>query len=833
MVLGLTRLMIVLAGCFGLLTTAPAQETVGTGGPAAPATPAQPAVISPPSFFPAELAQRVARVASDIESAAKGIERVKSREDGLTAQRLELERIEVEAQRVIDALRPRLAAVKAQVQKLGPPPDKDATPEAPGIAGERSRLTAVEAEIEGAIKTVELALVRSRQLVGHVQRLRQALFARDLVRHSGSPLSPATWKAFAAELPRTGRQIARLAAEWWRLAGSNLVGLGLVLAAAVGAYAAFRLPLAHIQRRIHESPIALRQYFPQAVDAFWFAAGLALPPLAAATVAYVGLAWLGLLTVTAGEFALSALRAFVVFQIIRALAGAVLSSTASGQPLIDIADASAPKLLFLANLLAGLIALDLLLGDAVRMLYLPIEIGAVQAMVTSLAFAALLFAFTRIPLAGREAALVQTPSRSRPRWLKIPVALAALAIVATTLAGYVALGKFISTQVLLIGGMGLFILSAHLVIRRVAVVMTDGERSMGQILETRLGLDHDRTSYLTRLLVFTVEFLLLLAALPLLVLTWGYTREDFLDWLRLGIVGIEIGQFQISLGRILLSFALFFVLLFVTRVVQRWLDRSVLSPARVDRSIAHSVLMGVGYTGVGLALVVALSYAGLDFTKLAIVAGALSLGIGFGLQAIFNNFVSGIILLIERPIKVGDWIVVNGQEGFVRRINVRATEIETFDRSSLIIPNSELITGTVMNWTHRNLIGRLIVSVRVSHKADPEQVMKILSDVVDRSPSLLREPAPAILFEDFGESALIFSVRAFVPDVMRRLTVQSELRLAIAKAFREAGIEIPYRQHDIHLRDLDGVKQVFARALEARRREQEVEAEAGDTKPAS
>lgn len=830
MVLGLTRLIIVLAGCFGLLTATLAQETVGTGEAAAP-TSAQPAAISAPSFFPAELAQRVARVASDIESAAKGIERVKSREDGLTAQRLELERIEVEAQQVIDALRPRLAAVKAQVQKLGPPPDKDAAPEAPAIASERSRLTAVQAELEGAVKTVELALVRSRQLVGHVQRLRQALFARDLVRHSGSPLSPATWKAFAAELPRTGRQIARLAAEWWRLAGSNLVGLGLVLAAAVGAYALFKLPLSHIRRRIHESPIALRQYFPRAIDAFWLAAGLAFPPLAAATVGYVGLAWLGLLTVTAGELALSALRAFVVFQIIRAMAGAAFSPTASGQPLIAIADASAPKLLFLANLLAGLIALDLLLGDVVRMLYLPIEIGAVQATATSLAFAALLIAFTRVPLAGREAALLEAPSRSRPRWLKIPIALAALTIVATTLAGYVALGKFITTQVMLIGGLGLFILSVHLVIRRVAVVMTDGERPMGRILETRLGLDHDRTSYLTRLLVLLVELLLLLAALPLLLLTWGYTREDFLDWLRLGIVGIEIGQFQISLGRILLSFALFFVLLFATRVVQRWLDRSVLGPARVDRSIAHSVLMGVGYTGVGLALVIALSYAGLDFTKLAIVAGALSLGIGFGLQAIFNNFVSGIILLIERPIKVGDWIVVNGQEGFVRRINVRATEIETFDRSSLIIPNSELITGTVMNWTHRNLIGRLIVSVRVSYKADPEQVMKILADVVDRSPSLLREPAPLIVFEDFGESAMMFSVRAFVPDVMRRLTVQSELRLAIAKAFRDAGIEIPYRQHDIHLRDLDGVKQAFARALEARRREQEVEA--GDTSPAS
>src|SRR5690606_38382973 len=165
----------------------------------------------------------------------------------------------------------------------------------------------------------------------------------------------------------------------------------------------------------------------------------------------------------------------------------------------------------------------------------------------------------------------------------------------------------------------------------------------------------------------------------------------------------------------------------------------------------------IGYTRVGLAFIATLSNAGLDFTQLSIVAGAPCLGIGFRLPAIFNTFVSGIILLVERPIKVGDWIVVGDQEGFVRRINVRATEIETFDRSSLIIPNSELITGTVMNWTHRDPIGRVVVLVRVSYRADPEQVVAILRHVAGQSPSLLRVPEPTVVFEDFGESAMVFS----------------------------------------------------------------------------
>jgi small-conductance mechanosensitive channel len=846
----LSRLLLVAIMCIGGLTlaTAPSRHAAAAENeapaaapapvqpavpaePAAPAVPAQPTTqVQPgaPSLFPPELAQRVARLASDIENAAKGIERVKHRESGLAAQRVELERIEVEAQQVIAALRPRLDAVAAQLQKLGPTPDKDAAPEAPAIATERARLSAANAEVGGAIKTAELTLVRARQLVGHVQNLRQALFARDLLLRSGSPLAFSTWQQLAAELPRAVRQIANLAFDWWRTVGERLSELVLVIGGAAAVYAALRWALSRLWRRRQSSTrhYGLASYFPNAANAIWAAATRGLPPLAAAGVLYSGLATLDLLTVTVGEFALAALWAFAIYIGIQAGAGAALSSRPPDHPLIDIADSSAPKLLRLTNAFATLLALDLLLSDVVRMLYLPLEIGVVQAGITSLAVAALLIAFVRVPLASRQSALLEPPSRARPRWLKLPLTILALAIIGTTLAGYVALGQFMSKQVMLVGGTALALFFVHVAIRRVAAVLIEGDRPIGRILEARLGLDHQRTSYLTRMLVFLFEFLLLLAVVPAVLLTWGFAREDLLDWPKLGIVGFQIGQFQFSLARILLAVLLFLALLSGTRFIQRWLDRSVLGPARVDRAISHSVLMGVGYTGVALATIIALSYAGLDFTQLAIVAGALSLGIGFGLQAIFNNFVSGIILLVERPIKVGDWIVVGTQEGFVRRINVRATEIETFDRASLIIPNSELVTGSVTNWTHRNPIGRLVIYVRVSYKADPEQVLAILVRVAEQSTSLLREPGPTAVFEDFAESAMLFSLRCFVPDVGSRLGVGTELRVAISKAFREAGIEIAYPQHDVHLRDLDGVRSALTRALEARRRENEGEAEA-------
>ena len=221
---------------------------------------------------------------------------------------------------------------------------------------------------------------------------------------------------------------------------------------------------------------------------------------------------------------------------------------------------------------------------------------------------------------------------------------------------------------------------------------------------------------------------------------------------------------QISLARILLGIVLFIALLFATRVFQRWLrERSV--QTRLDPSIANSVDTVVGYVGVAVAALLSVSYAGLDITNLAIVAGALSVGIGFGLQSIVNNFVSGLILLIERPIKVGDRVVVGDQQGLVRRISVRATEIETLDRASLIVPNSELITGRVLNWTHRNSLGAVNVKVGVGYNSDPEQVIAILMKCAEDHPDVLRTPAPGAALESFGDSALLFNLRVSLPDI--------------------------------------------------------------------
>ncbi len=287
----------------------------------------------------------------------------------------------------------------------------------------------------------------------------------------------------------------------------------------------------------------------------------------------------------------------------------------------------------------------------------------------------------------------------------------------------------------------------------------------------------------------------------LLGLALGVEFSQYVElWVRFN-EGLTLGDVNLTPTSILNFGVIFGLGYFATTVIQRIVKSTVLPKTKMDKGSQNALVSGVGYIGYTLAAVVALSSIGFNLSSIAIVAGALSVGIGFGLQTIVSNFVSGIILLVERPIKEGDWIEASGFSGTVKKISVRSTQIETFDRAMVVVPNSELIAGSVLNWTHSNETGRVRVSVGVSYDTDPKRVERLLLKVGKSHEMALKSPEPFVRFQQFGDSSLDFDLIIYVRDKNYMFQVRSDLHYSICELFKKEGIEIPFPQRDLNIKD--------------------------------
>jgi small-conductance mechanosensitive channel len=324
----------------------------------------------------------------------------------------------------------------------------------------------------------------------------------------------------------------------------------------------------------------------------------------------------------------------------------------------------------------------------------------------------------------------------------------------------------------------------------------------GRFFKERLGIRPGKPFYAVLWLQISLQ-LFIWAVSCLLILTAWDIKGTFSTHIQGYLVkGVQVGELTFSPLKAFVGFLIFLILWICARMLkytikQRYKHDTTMDPGAVDALVTIS-----GYVGFILAVLIGALIAGINLSNLAIIAGALSVGIGFGLQNIINNFVSGLILLFEQPIKKGDWIVIGGTEGFVKRISVRSTVIQSFDNADIIVPNSDLISKEVINWTHDDRSGRLRIPVGVAYGSDLELVRSILLEVAMSHPKVLKDekhPKPKVLFRNFGDSSLDFLLVCYIQNITERFDVETDLRTRIDDEFRRAGVSIPFPQRDIHI----------------------------------
>lgn len=394
---------------------------------------------------------------------------------------------------------------------------------------------------------------------------------------------------------------------------------------------------------------------------------------------------------------------------------------------------------------------------------------------------------------------------ARMRWLTIGVYLALLAALVIEWMGYRNLSWTLLKDVLgSLLAFGLLLLLLRL-FRELYNGLESGTGAWSRKLHRLLGIREDKRIPGLGWLRFLTGLGLWLGFAWIMLIVWDVSETLRLEIYTYLTQGFMVGSLRIVPVKLVTALLAIAIILVIGGWLRGQMESNWLKKTYMERGTREALVTITGYVYFTIAFLIGLGVAGFDFGSLAIIAGALSVGIGFGLQNIVNNFISGLILLFERPVKTGDWIVVGATEGYVKKIRIRYTQIQTFDRADVIVPNSELISSQVTNWMLRDTRGRARIPVGVAYGSDTEQVKNILVDIAREHPDVITNgssPEPKVIFRGFGDSSLDFELRCHVRNVDRRLSVISDINFAIDKAFREHGIEIPFPQRDVHVRDL-------------------------------
>ncbi len=614
-----------------------------------------------------------------------------------------------------------------------------------------------------------------------------------LLTRGPSTLSPATLQGLLAEAGQQAQELLRTLKALAAAAGGPW-GLGIALVAGLAAGAGIRMASGRGVRRLSSRPgngstaAAIGALAALRERAFSLTLPVALLVLLETTGA------------RAQELGIVIILGLGLFASYRFGVGLFPLLCQVGQPLAFLSHLRQPpmaRLWRLGRVLFALALVGILLAYTEQAIGLP---GTVRQEIQFLLSLVILVALWQLasrrlwvplrrksPLTLAQATVVLGLIRTALRGL-------ALVPAGASLLGYHRLSMWILLNLL---GTVLILLVAG----AMATALTRGMRRLGQGRPPEAVapvVSQERIAQLSRVLGAGVRGLVYLAGILAVLVVWGVPVAQVGAALEPLIFGFRVGGYELSLIALVLAV----VVVVLTFRIGQWLRRRMREVFLVrfteDPGLRNSIATLTYYVVLIIGALVAVSVAGFDLTNLAIIAGALSVGIGFGLQNVVNNFVSGLILLFERPIKVGDIIDYQGQWAVVQEIKVRSTVVQTYDRFELIVPNSELVSTTVTNLTHNSYIARVILDVGVAYGSNTATVRELIMQAVNEHPQVYSDPAPIVYFQSFGDSALEFQVRFFT-HVDAYLFAPSDIRFRIDELFREHGITIPFPQRDVHI----------------------------------
>ncbi|MBG03355.1 MAG: hypothetical protein CMM59_04685 [Rhodospirillaceae bacterium] len=731
-------------------------------------------------------------------------------ETGTRALRAALVDVEGEARSARDDAAKALANVERFLAALGPAPAETEPPETDAVKARRSQYNADATFYRAQVQQAELALARVAQLNSSLSDRATRRLVSQLLSERASPFDVATTERAISESARILVAILKAPAGWWtglpdmeRAFGRGFQLLLLLIFVLFLGWALRR----YLLERFGKNPeIEQPSYTRRLISAISEGVAKGIVP----AVLFAGVMWrstveASYLTGLFGEIVYGVCFGMIIFVVATALVRAILSPEMPNWQITPLHPENAVAISRNVTVLAAVSGIDIFLRLIADELSASEEFRTIYSIVFNSLEGGLLIALCRARLWEKPPPEVETEedaaesdgvSYTDRAWRLVRiviVALTGISIIASWI-GYGPLGDFFNGNIV-----GSLILATLIYLLRGLLRELVGVAMRAPLLRDRLGVSHASRSVAKFWLRVAVDAMFVLFGLVLISPIWGVPHEELLRWGHAALTGFNVGSFRVSLLDTAFGIAVFVGILLVTRMLQRVLADRVLPQTQLETGIQHSVAAGFGYVGIFIAAMLGITTLGVDLSNLAIIAGALSVGIGFGLQNIVNNFVSGIILLIERPIKVGDWVVVGGNEGLVRRISVRATEIQTFQRAAVIVPNAEFLSNSLTNWTHKDRNGRIEILVGVAYGTDTQQVEEILLGLAKEHEEVMTIPEPFVLFRDFGASSLDFELRCFTENVTRRLRIASDLRFKIDAAFREANIEIPFPQRVVHM----------------------------------